>query len=151
MPIKIDQIDHVELVVPSRKDAADWYGDALGMKIVSEFEFWANDPKGPLMISTPNGKTKIAFFRGQAKGSMRDTGFHLLAFRTDARNFLRFLDELDSLSLRDRDDQAVGYDSVIDHDFALSIYFCDPWRNEIELTTYEHQEVRQRIADSDSI
>ena len=58
MDFHVDQIDHVELTVPDRHAAAKWYRDVLGLVIVAEYEHWAMDPKGPLMITTPQGSTK---------------------------------------------------------------------------------------------
>ena len=69
-------IDHIELTVPDRHVAAAWYHDVLGMVIVPEFEFWANDPNGPLMISAAEGGTKLALFVGEPRGSERTIGFH---------------------------------------------------------------------------
>jgi catechol 2,3-dioxygenase-like lactoylglutathione lyase family enzyme len=45
------QLDHVELFVPDRYEAARWYQRVLGLEIVREYEEWAADPRGPLMIS----------------------------------------------------------------------------------------------------
>ena len=44
----VDQIDHVELFVPDRRQAADWYRRVLGLTICSGYEHWAEEPKGPL-------------------------------------------------------------------------------------------------------
>ncbi|MFQ5652872.1 MAG: VOC family protein, partial [bacterium] len=62
---QVEQVDHIELFVPDRYEAARWYESKLGLRIVSEFEHWAANPRGPLMISTPRGKTKLALFEGR--------------------------------------------------------------------------------------
>lgn len=147
MSFRISQIDHVELFVPDRFQAARWYQDILGLEIVPEFRFWAEDPNGPLMIATPDGQTRIALFQGESHGSVRGTGYHLLAFRTDAEAFLSILQELDSMNLFDRNDAQVTRHSVRDHGKAFSIYFCDPWRNELEITSYDHQAIRARLTN----
>lgn len=54
----VDQIDHVELFVPDRHQAAEWYRRVLGLKVVPDDEQWADDPQGPLMISSDGGSTK---------------------------------------------------------------------------------------------
>ena len=52
---EVQQIDHVELFVPDRYEAARWYQEVLGHEIIPEFEFWAEDENGPLMISSNGG------------------------------------------------------------------------------------------------
>ena len=146
LPLKVSQIDHVELCVPSRTEAATWYESVLGLHIVKDYEFWSQDPDGPLMISTPAGETKIALFRGKPCGSKRGIGFHLLAFRTDAASFMQFLADIENLNLFDRDGNVVDQQSVVDHELAFSIYFCDPWKNEIEITSYEYEIVRTALS-----
>jgi hypothetical protein len=37
---------------------------------------------------------------------------------------------------------------VIDHDKALSVYFCDPYGTRLEVTTYEHEAARRRLAQT---
>ena len=61
---RVSQIDHVELFVPDRYEAARWYQRILGLKIIPEYEHWARNPKGPLMISTQDAATKAHPFRG---------------------------------------------------------------------------------------
>lgn len=56
-------IDHVELFVPRREDAAAWYGKVLGCEVLAEYRSWATGT-GPLMISNDGGETKIALFKG---------------------------------------------------------------------------------------
>jgi catechol 2,3-dioxygenase-like lactoylglutathione lyase family enzyme len=61
-------IDHVEMFVPDRYEAAKWYDAILGLHILSDYEEWARDPGGPLMISSDNGNTKLALFTGEPPG-----------------------------------------------------------------------------------
>ncbi len=91
---QVDQIDHVELFVPDRHEAARWYERTLGLAALPQHEDWAEDPGGPLMISSDGGRTMIALFQGQPQGAGPSAGFHLVAFRVDGPNFLAFLEHL---------------------------------------------------------
>ncbi len=122
--IRVDQIDHVELFAPSRKDAAAWYGRVLGLDVVAEYERWAEDPGGPLMISTDGGGTKLALFRGAPQGSRETAGFRRVAFRVDAATFAEFLRRLPDLGLIDDRGRVVTPDLTVDHDMAYSIWGC---------------------------
>ena len=135
---KVDQIDHVELFVPDRHEAAAWYEAALGLTVVGDFAHWVENPRGPLMISSDSGRTKLALFQGQPQGARETAGFHRVAFSAGAADFDRFLNELRRLNLTDSDGHTVTPDDVVDHQSAYSIYFCDPYGHRLELTTYEH-------------
>jgi predicted lactoylglutathione lyase len=37
---------------------------------------------------------------------------------------------------------------AMDHEKAYSVYFCDPWGNRYELTTYDRNEVAARLGAS---
>ena len=135
-------IDHVELFVPDRRQAAEWYLSVLGLKVVPEYEQWADDPQGPLMISSDGGNTKLALFQGVSQGAQETAGFHLVAFRVGAVDFGRFLERLPGLNLIDHRGQPVTADSVTDHSSAYSLYFNDPFGHRLELTTYEYTQVK---------
>ena len=139
---RVLQIDHVELFVPDRHEAADWYRRILGLHVVPGFEQWAANPRGPLMIATAAGGTKLALFEGQPPQSRPTAGFHLVAFRVDADGFIAFVRRLDDHPVRDHQGRPVAADAVVDHDVAYSIYFCDPYGHHLEITTYEHDAVR---------
>jgi catechol 2,3-dioxygenase-like lactoylglutathione lyase family enzyme len=141
----VDQIDHVELFVPDRRQAAEWYRAVLGLKIVPQYEHWADNPRGPLMISSDAGNTKLALFQGASQGSRETAGFHLVAFRVGAAAFRRFVDRLPGLGLTNHRNESVTAASVVDHAAAFSIYFCDPYGHRLELTTYEYEETRQLL------
>ena len=142
---RVAQIDHVEMFVPDRHEAADWYGRVLGPEIVRGFEHWAEDPQGPLMISSDDASTKLALFEGEPQGSRQTSGFHLVAFRVDAAGFVRFLERLADLNLLDHRGRVVTPRLVVDHDRAFSIYFCDPYGHRLEVTTYDHDETRRAL------
>ena len=143
--IRIMQIDHVELFVPDRYEAAEWYGRVLGLRIVKEFEHWAANPAGPLMVATAAGGTKLALFQGSPQQSRPTAGFHRVAFRVDAEQFVAFLKRLEDEELKDDRGRRVSADSVVDHKQAYSIYFCDPYGHRLELTTYEHEAARTTL------
>ncbi|NIM00475.1 MAG: hypothetical protein GTN89_06300 [Acidobacteria bacterium] len=137
---RVGQIDHVELFVPDRNEAADWYRRALGLTVCADYELWADDPKGPLMISSDGGSTKLALFEGRPQEDRETAGFHRVAFRVPARSFEAFLDRLDDLTLTDHRDRTVTRDLVQDHGRAVSIYFNDPYGHRIEITSYDVDE-----------
>ncbi len=141
----VDQIDHVELIVPDRHEAAAWYERVLGLRILPAFEQWARHPQGPLMISSDAGNTKLALFQGGTGGPGARTGFDRVAFRVGAANFRTFLDRLPDLKLTDDSGQAVTASSVVDHAAAYSLYFCDPFGHRLELTTYEYEEAKRLL------
>ena len=145
---RVLQIDHVELFVPDRHEAADWYCRVLGLQVVPGFEQWTADPRGPLMIATTAGGTKLALFEGQPQQSMPAAGFDRVAFRVDADGFIAFVRRLGDHDLNDHQGRPLTADGVVDHDLAYSIYFCDPWGNRLEVTTYEHDPVRRALAES---
>jgi catechol 2,3-dioxygenase-like lactoylglutathione lyase family enzyme len=140
------QIDHVELFVPNRHDAAQWYQRVLGLEILPEHQHWAADPRGPLMISSDGGSTKLALFEGPPQGSRPPSGFHLVAFRVDANGFIEFLRRLEDLQLKNHRDQFVTSDAVVDHEKAYSIYFSDPHGHRLEVTTYDYEATRTALA-----
>jgi catechol 2,3-dioxygenase-like lactoylglutathione lyase family enzyme len=133
-PFHVIQIDHVELFVPDRQSAAEWYKNVLGLVPVPAAAQWAKDPEGPLMISPDQGKTMMALFQGTAQGERPTAGFHRVAFRVDAKGFLAFMDRTKEMK--------IGPSRIRDHDQAISIYFDDPYGHHLELTTYEHAGVR---------
>ena len=143
--LRVEQIDHVELFVPDRKIAANWYRDVLGFEIIDEFAFWAVNPKGPLMIGTKSGGTKLALFEGTSQGHRKTIGFHRVAFRVPADSFLEFISELSLRSLKDDQGRTVSSEHVVNHTKAFSIYFCDPYGHHLELTTYDFEETKLGI------
>ena len=139
---QVEQIDHVELFVPDRYAAAKWYQRVLGFQIVTAFEFWAEDPRGPLMIETPSGGTKLALFVGESQQAKPTSGYHLVAFRVSAKALMDFLGLLNDLKLKDAAGKVVVAEDLADHQKAFSIYFCDPYGHRIEITTYEYDAVK---------
>jgi catechol 2,3-dioxygenase-like lactoylglutathione lyase family enzyme len=140
---RVEQIDHVELFVPDRYVAAAWYARVLGLRVVPEYEHWAADPGGPLMISSDGGSTKLALFEGRSQGDRPTAGYHLVAFRVSGEAFLRFLTRVPGLDLVDHHGRNVTALLAVDHERAFSIYFNDPYGHRLEVTTYDHDVVRR--------
>lgn len=138
---KVLQIDHVELFVPDRYEAARWYEHVLGLQIVPECEVWAAGG-GPLMISSDGGSTKLALFEGQPTAASQTTAFRRVAFRVTGGGFAAFLRRLPELALADAR-QPVTATSVVDHEQAYSIYFDDPYGHQLEVTTYDYGETSE--------
>ncbi len=141
----VQQIDHVELYVPDRYEAAAWYKRVLGLETVEEFTFWA-EADGPLMIRSPEGSTMLALFEGEPLGERAVIGFKTVAFRIDGAGFLQFLDRLQEVPVHHEDGRPVTRDEAVDHHKAFSIYFRDPWGHPYEITTYDHEAVRDHLA-----
>ena len=146
---RVLQIDHVELFVPDRYEAARWYERVLGLRIVPECEAWAVDG-GPLMISSDEGSTKLALFEGQPVPSPQTAAFRRVAFRVTAGGFAEFLRCLPDLALTDAGRHAVTPASVIDHQLSYSIYFSDPYGHLLEVTTYDYAETSAHLAGTSS-
>lgn len=145
---RVLQIDHVEIFVPDRVTAAEWYANVLGLEIVEEHRSWAEGPGGPMMIACADGATMLALFQGPPQGSAEPTGIKRVAFRVTADGFIEFLRRLDDQPLNDHLDGLLTRDSVVDHDQSFSVYFCDPYGNQLEVTTYEYDETRHLMATS---
>ena len=144
----VEQIDHVELFVETRYEAAKWYNEVLGLKVIEQYKHWAKDPHGPLMISSDYGSTKLALFTGSAQICEREGGYRLVAFRVSGSDFLKFLQRCDSgLKLHNHKNERVTSESVVDHDEAFSLYFNDPCGHSLELTTYDHEYVRKKLGN----
>ncbi|MDA2938968.1 VOC family protein [Acidobacteria bacterium AH-259-A15] len=142
---RVEQVDHIEVFVPNRYEAAEWYEKVLGLEIVLSYEQWAEDSRGPLMISSDNGNTKLALFEGQPQGSRETAGFHRVAFRVDAASFFEFVKRLADLHLKDHRGRLVTSQAVVDHQKAYSIYFCDPYGHRLEVTTYDYDEIKRAL------
>jgi catechol 2,3-dioxygenase-like lactoylglutathione lyase family enzyme len=141
---KVQQIDHVELFVPERYEAARWYEHALGLQVVPECEPWAVEG-GPLMISSDGGSTKLALFTGQPVPGDQKAAFRRVAFRVTGGGFVEFVKRLPELGLTNSGQQ-VTVASVVDHQQAYSIYFDDPWAHLLEVTTYDYDDVAAWLA-----
>lgn len=136
---QVGGIDHVELSVPDRYEAADWYNEALGLEVVEEFEHWAELSAYPLMISSDGGDTMLALFKGSP--SNRSGGFQRVAFETSGAKFLQFRERLGSISNID----AARARNVTDFGSAYSVFFSDPYGHSFEVTTYDYDFVSDKL------
>ena len=115
-------IDHIHVYVPSRRAAADWYRDTLGFFVVEKFAFWATDEGGPLTVSDANDKIHLALFRSKQSKPVS------LALGANRKEFMAWKTHLSALNITCRE---------ADHKLSHSIYFADPFGNQLEITTYE--------------
>ena len=142
---QVDRMDNVTLFVPDRYEAAQWLEEVLGLEIRPEYEEWAADEEGPLMISPGSGKTMLAVCKEQPEQSNEVDIHQHIAFRVDGDKFLQFLDGIEELSLTDADGEPVTKDDIIDFDLSFAIHFHDPYGNQFELTTYDYQSVETAL------
>ncbi|MFY9826727.1 MAG: VOC family protein [Thermoanaerobaculia bacterium] len=151
---KVDQIDHVELFVPDRHEAARWYERTLGLAALPQHEDWAADPHGPLMISSNisnNSGTMLALFTGEPRGERPTAGFHRVAFRVDGPNFLAFLEHVKTNPVHNDAGDEIHSLTPNDYRKAFSVYFNDPWGHRLEVTTYEAEWVRELLGNPSRI
>jgi len=135
--IRVTRIDHVELFVPDRNAAAAWYARTLGLQVDPQFEHWAADPHGPLMIATAVAGTMLALFAGEPQGSRPAAGFYRVAFRVSRRDFEAFLVQVREKPVFGEEGEVVHELVVRVHGAAHSVYFRDPYGHRLEVTTYE--------------
>lgn len=133
------KIDHIELQVPDQKQAAAWYEQVLGFRVMSEHLDWAVEG-GPLMMTNDGGETKLALFVGEPQGDAKVRGFRRLAFRVTAQELAAFV----SASGEWRE-EPLGAAHRQDHGKAISYYFTDPYGNPIEVTTYEYEAAKRAL------
>jgi catechol 2,3-dioxygenase-like lactoylglutathione lyase family enzyme len=143
--LAVSGIDHIELLVPDRYEAAGWYHKILGLEILAKYKGWSEPLAGPLMLSSDGGMTKLALFHGQPQQAGTPAGIQRIAFRTDGAGFLEFLNRLETLDIRNSKGERVTRQQTVDHEMAVSIYFCDPWGTRLELTTYDVEAVRETL------
>jgi catechol 2,3-dioxygenase-like lactoylglutathione lyase family enzyme len=143
---RVRQIDHVELFVPDVYEAARWYERTLGLAILRRHEHWVGDDRsGPLMISSDDGGTMLALFRGEPQGDRPPSGLKRIAFRVGGEDFLRFLERSGAGAVGGAAGPEVTKLDPVDHGEAFSVYFRDPWGTRLEITCYEAEAVRQRL------
>ncbi len=132
MTPKLNGIDHVHVYVANWGEAEKWYESVLGFKRVEEFMVWAVK-NGPLTLGNPDGNIHLALFERE---NHPDTS--TIAFGATGEEFSTWKTHLEDHGLELR---------ITDHKLAYSLYFSDPWGNLHEITTYEHDYVREHLKD----
>ncbi len=128
----LNGIDHVHVYVANWGAAEKWYESVLGFKRVEKFMVWAVGG-GPLTLENAQGDVHVALFERE---DHPDTS--AIAFGATGENFLTWRSILEGQGLELR---------ITDHDLAYSLYFSDPWGNLHEITTYEHEHVREQLKE----
>ena len=136
----IEDIDHIEMFVTDRLEAAKWYEEIFGLKPIKELDMWSKI--GPLFVGNKDRSVTLAIMNGKKEN---DGSINRMAFRTSGKKFVDFLNRLDSMKLFFLKDR-VTKDKVVDHDISYSIYFDDPDGNKLELTCYDHDFVKSNLA-----
>ena len=148
-PFSIQRIDHVKVSVPDRYEAAAWYQEVFGLRILRgpAWDAAAGSPGGPLFLGVDDAldAMKVVLLEGEPLGKHPPIGLTRAAFSVDGKSFLRFLDRLDELALFDEDGQRLTHSHLVDQWIAWSLYFNDPYGNRYELLTYEYETVRQQV------
>ena len=140
-------LDHIHVDVSDRTSALKWFDEILDLTPDPRLMFWADDPHGPITLSSSDGEKSLALFEREIKQQSND---HTIAMRTDASAFLKFASKLDSVELSDHDGTRLTSKSVVDHDLSWSIYFVDPDGNRFEVTTYDYQIVAANLGSRQS-
>ena len=141
---KVQQIDHVELFVPDRYEAARWYERTLGLQVVP------NASRGPSTAGRYDFERRreheARALHGQPGPGGSKDAFYRVAFRVTGDGFAEFLGRLPELGLTNSRKQPVTADSVVDHQQAYWIFFDDPWGHLLEVTTYDYDEIASLLA-----
>jgi catechol 2,3-dioxygenase-like lactoylglutathione lyase family enzyme len=122
--MKLEQIDHVALHCASPEATMAWYVTTLGFERVFA-EYW---PGVPIFLRL--GSTYLALFPSkESDAPSSGAGFSHLAFR--AATYQDF--EAAQVDLRAR---GIPFEFE-DHGVSHSVYFRDPDRLQLEITTYD--------------
>lgn len=148
-PFVVQHIDHLEVSVPDRYEAAEWYQRVLGLEILKGpvWEWAVTLPNGPLFLGTGTsaGNLKVSLFEGEPLASRPPVGLTRAAFSVDGESFLRFLDRLSELELYNDEGERVTRGHLADHREIWAVYFNDPYGNRYELNTYDYETVRRQL------
>ena len=132
MPPRLDTIDHIHVLVANREASERWYGEVLGLSRVGELAFWSAGG-GPLTIANEQNTVHLALFERPPE-RCRST----IAFGVDAEEFCRWRAHLHAVFGREFEAE--------DHEVSWSLYFNDPDGNPFEITSYEHENIKQALA-----
>lgn len=120
--MKLGGLDHVAIAVTDVERLARWYVDVLGFERMHDGE-WGGVP-----TFVGIGESGIALFPKTGTELRDDGGVLHFAFRATRESFLAAQRELKKRGIRFHFE---------DHGISHSIYFRDPDRHELEITTYE--------------
>ena len=120
---KIQNIDHIHVIVSDRQKALDWYNNILGLKPSEEIIVLPES--GPLMIRNNEGNINIALFKGTLKDNKA-----VIAFKVSGEEFINCHNKINDLLTKNIE--------IVDHDIQFSIYFEDPFGNPYEITSYDY-------------
>ncbi|MEM6933856.1 MAG: VOC family protein [Pseudomonadota bacterium] len=132
--VEISALDHVHLYVADPEAAAAWYNRVLGLRVLPS----SARLSGGKYMATPRGQYCATIFTGRPPSD----GDHTTAFRVTGRLFIGFGEQLPHGEVRARSGTSLRASDAADHDLAFSYYFQDPDGNHLELTTYDHEPVR---------
>jgi catechol 2,3-dioxygenase-like lactoylglutathione lyase family enzyme len=141
--VEVSALDHVHLYVADVQQAAAWYGRVLGLRIHPSSARLGERGLDAVYMATARGQYCATIFRGTPPSD----GDHTTAFRVTGTVFLAFGEKLDGLRLSNRRGELLLRDDADDHGLAWSYYFADPDGNHLELTTYDHQRVRNVLGE----
>lgn len=136
--MRAQRIDHVHVEVRDRDAAAAWYARVLGLERHQALAGWADDPKGPLILSAGDGEPALSLFARGCAAATRDA---TIAFRVSGEDFLRFIAALPELHLNHDCARVLTAADLQDHGLSWSFYFNDPDGNRIEVTSYDYDMV----------
>ncbi|PXV78143.1 glyoxalase/bleomycin resistance protein/dioxygenase superfamily protein [Pantoea sp. PNA 03-3] len=129
MKVNLLKIDHVHIYVHDLKKAEHWYKRVLGFSRDESLLFWFTQG-GPLVLKNNAAVISLFLRTHQPPGNT-------VAFSLDATCFCQLLRILVA--------QSIPY-TVSDHQVSMSVYFCDPDGNQIELTSYQYAEAKENLA-----
>jgi catechol 2,3-dioxygenase-like lactoylglutathione lyase family enzyme len=149
LPFTIQRLDHINVLVPDRHEAAQWYQRIFGLKPLHGrvFEMAVGIPDGPLFLGIDDdlSHAKVALLVGEPLGQHDATSISRVAFGVDGASFLRFLNRLDELVLTNEKGEHVTRDHVVDQWIGWSLFFSDPYGNRFELVTYDYEIVQTQL------
>jgi catechol 2,3-dioxygenase-like lactoylglutathione lyase family enzyme len=135
LALSLNGIDHVHVYVSDRTRSQKWYEEILGFHVLEEFAQWATE-SGPLTMEDAQGSIHLALFESDPlSGKGPDS---TIAFNASGENLVGWKRHLEAHGLEVR---------LADHDLAWSIYFHDPDRNYLEITSYDHAVVAGLLED----
>ncbi len=146
--VKLGRLDHMHLVVPDKVIAAKWYEDMLGFERVEVYKHWWNLPGCPIHISADGGATSLALFQ-EGDGHKGTNGIGMgVAFVLAGDEFIAFSNTLgESIQVDGKDGNPLTASSIVDLDLCFSYGFFDPYGHELELSTFDYDQVKQHLAD----